>query len=60
MPSSSKVGMSGSGGWRLSIDTASARTLPLLFTANAVQVIAPSTCPASTEAVISPVPLYGM
>ena len=34
-PSSLKVGTSGSSGWRCSIATASARTLPLLLIANA-------------------------
>ena len=58
-PSSLKVGTSGRSGWRVSIATASGRTLPLLAIANGVYVIAPSMWPPSTARARSPVPLYG-
>ena len=59
MPSSRKVGTSGSRGWRCSIATTSARTLPLLLTAKAVYDMAPATWPPITAVVMSPVPLKG-
>jgi hypothetical protein len=58
-PSSLNVGTSGRSGWRVSIATASGRTLPLLAIANGVYVIAPSMWPPRTARARSPVPLYG-
>ena len=50
-------GRVGRSGWRFSIATASARTLPLLFTGNAVFDQAPPMWPPMMAIDMSPVPL---
>ena len=62
MPSSSKVGTSGSCGTRRGVEIASARSFPLLMCSTTGGMVSKfmATTPASRSPIACPLPLYGM